>query len=91
MIGVAAAEVSVEPETGVVTVLRTATVADVGRAINPQMVERQDEGAECDAVKEPAGLQHDEEHDSKRQRDGGRDDEGASRDRHAAPHYTGLA
>ena len=27
------------------SVLRTATVADVGRAINPQLVERQDEGA----------------------------------------------
>ena len=25
--------------------LRTATVADVGKAINPQLVERQDEGA----------------------------------------------
>jgi CO/xanthine dehydrogenase Mo-binding subunit len=28
-----------------VNVKRTATVADVGRAINPQLVERQDEGA----------------------------------------------
>ncbi len=42
---VAGAEVEVDPDTGVVTVLRTATVADVGRAINPQLVERQDEGA----------------------------------------------
>ena len=42
---VAAAEVEVDPETGIVTVLRTATVADVGKAINPQLVERQDEGA----------------------------------------------
>ncbi len=44
---VAGAEVSVDPETGVVEVLRTATIADVGRAINPQLVERQDEGATC--------------------------------------------
>jgi CO/xanthine dehydrogenase Mo-binding subunit len=42
---VAAAEVEVDPETGVIDILRTATVADVGKAINPQLVERQDEGA----------------------------------------------
>jgi CO/xanthine dehydrogenase Mo-binding subunit len=42
---IAGAEVEVDPETGVVEVLRTATVADVGKAINPQLVERQDEGA----------------------------------------------
>ena len=42
---VGAAEVEVEPETGVVRVRRTATAADVGRAINPQLVRRQDEGA----------------------------------------------
>jgi CO/xanthine dehydrogenase Mo-binding subunit len=42
---VGAAEVEVDPETGVVRVRRTATCADVGRAINPQLVERQDEGA----------------------------------------------
>jgi CO/xanthine dehydrogenase Mo-binding subunit len=42
---VGAAEVEVDPETGVVRVRRTATAADVGRAINPQLVERQDEGA----------------------------------------------
>ena len=47
---VAAAEISVEPETGVITVLRTATVADVGRAINPQLVERQDEGATMQGI-----------------------------------------
>jgi CO/xanthine dehydrogenase Mo-binding subunit len=41
----AAVEIEVDPDTGVITVLRTATVADVGRAINPQLVERQDEGA----------------------------------------------
>ncbi len=40
-----AAEVRVDPETGVVEVTKTATCADVGRAINPQLVERQDEGA----------------------------------------------
>jgi CO/xanthine dehydrogenase Mo-binding subunit len=42
---VGAAEVEVDPETGLVRVRRTATCADVGRAINPQLVERQDEGA----------------------------------------------
>jgi CO/xanthine dehydrogenase Mo-binding subunit len=42
---VGAAEVEVDPDTGVVSVRRTATCADVGRAINPQLVERQDEGA----------------------------------------------
>jgi CO/xanthine dehydrogenase Mo-binding subunit len=47
---VAAAEVSVEPATGIVTVLRTATVADVGKAINPQLVERQDEGATMQGI-----------------------------------------
>ncbi|MCB0871951.1 MAG: xanthine dehydrogenase family protein [Actinobacteria bacterium] len=42
---VAAAEVEVDPDTGVVRARRTATCADVGRAINPAFVERQDEGA----------------------------------------------
>jgi CO/xanthine dehydrogenase Mo-binding subunit len=42
---VAGAEVEVDLETGVVTALRTSTVADVGKAINPQLVARQDEGA----------------------------------------------
>ena len=41
---VGAAEVEVDQDTGRVRVLKTATVADVGRAINPQLVERQDEG-----------------------------------------------
>jgi CO/xanthine dehydrogenase Mo-binding subunit len=41
---VAAAEVAVDRRTGVVQVLQTASVADVGRAINPLLVERQDEG-----------------------------------------------
>jgi CO/xanthine dehydrogenase Mo-binding subunit len=47
---VAAAEVEVDPATGVVTVRKTATVADVGRAINPQLVERQDEGATLQGI-----------------------------------------
>jgi CO/xanthine dehydrogenase Mo-binding subunit len=40
-----AVEIRVDPETGFIEVLRTATCADVGKAINPQLVERQDEGA----------------------------------------------
>ncbi|HET9720202.1 MAG TPA: xanthine dehydrogenase family protein molybdopterin-binding subunit [Solirubrobacteraceae bacterium] len=47
---VAAAEVEVDRETGEITVLRTATVADVGKAINPQLVERQDEGATLQGI-----------------------------------------
>jgi CO/xanthine dehydrogenase Mo-binding subunit len=47
---VGAAEVEVDPETGVVKVRRTATAADVGRAINPQLVERQDEGATLQGI-----------------------------------------
>jgi CO/xanthine dehydrogenase Mo-binding subunit len=41
---VAAARVRVDPDTGAVTVLGTATAADVGRAINPALVAVQDEG-----------------------------------------------
>ena len=40
-----------------------------------EKAKRQDEGAERDAVEEPAGFQHDEEHDGKRQRDGSRHDD----------------
>ena len=47
---VGAAEVEVDPETGFVNVRRTATAADVGRAINPQLVERQDEGATLQGI-----------------------------------------
>jgi CO/xanthine dehydrogenase Mo-binding subunit len=47
---VGAAEVEVDPDTGVVRVRRTATAADVGRAINPQLVERQDEGATMQGI-----------------------------------------
>jgi CO/xanthine dehydrogenase Mo-binding subunit len=47
---VAGAEVEVDTETGVVTVLRTSTVADVGKAINPQLVARQDEGATLQGI-----------------------------------------
>ena len=42
---VGAAEVSVDEETGAVTVHSYASVADVGRCINPQQCEGQDEGA----------------------------------------------
>ncbi len=41
---VAGVEVSVDPGTGEVRITKSASVADVGRAINPQLVERQDEG-----------------------------------------------
>ncbi len=44
-VSVGASEVEVDPETGVVRVRRLATVADVGKAINPALVEGQDEGA----------------------------------------------
>jgi CO/xanthine dehydrogenase Mo-binding subunit len=47
---VGAAEVEVDPDTGFVRLLRTATCADVGRAINPQLVERQDEGATMQGI-----------------------------------------
>jgi CO/xanthine dehydrogenase Mo-binding subunit len=47
---IAGAEVEVDFETGVVTVLRTSSVADVGRAINPQLVERQDEGGTLQGI-----------------------------------------
>lgn len=42
---VGGAEVALEPETGRIHVRRLASVADVGKAINPQLVEAQDEGA----------------------------------------------
>lgn len=41
---VGAAEVAIDEETGRVRVVKTATVADVGRALNPLLIERQDEG-----------------------------------------------
>jgi CO/xanthine dehydrogenase Mo-binding subunit len=47
---IAAAEVGVDPETGRVSVDRMATIADVGKAINPLLVERQDEGAVLQGV-----------------------------------------
>ena len=42
---VGAAEISVDAETGAITVEGYASVADIGRAINPQQCEGQDEGA----------------------------------------------
>jgi CO/xanthine dehydrogenase Mo-binding subunit len=47
---VAAAEVGVDAETGRISVERVATIADVGKAINPLLVERQDEGAVLQGV-----------------------------------------
>lgn len=46
----AAAIVAVDRDTGEVRVRRIATVADVGRAINPQLVEIQDEGATLQGI-----------------------------------------
>jgi CO/xanthine dehydrogenase Mo-binding subunit len=40
-----AAEVEVDPETGMVDVTRLVLASDVGKALNPQQVEAQDEGA----------------------------------------------
>ncbi len=47
---VGAAEIEVDPETGVVVVRSTATCADVGRAMNPLFIERQDEGATLQGI-----------------------------------------
>ena len=47
---IGAAEVQVDRDTGKVRVRRTATVADVGKAINPQLIERQDEGATMQGI-----------------------------------------
>jgi len=41
----ASAEVEVDVDTGMVRILRIALVSDIGRALNPQQVEGQDEGA----------------------------------------------
>jgi CO/xanthine dehydrogenase Mo-binding subunit len=46
----AGAEVVVDPETGEITVRRVVTVADVGKAMNPSLVERQDEGCAMQAL-----------------------------------------
>jgi CO/xanthine dehydrogenase Mo-binding subunit len=40
-----AAEISVDEETGTIKVEKYVTVADVGKALNPQQAEGQDEGA----------------------------------------------
>jgi CO/xanthine dehydrogenase Mo-binding subunit len=40
-----ASEVDVDPETGEIQLIKHVTVADVGKALNPQHVEMQDEGA----------------------------------------------
>ena len=41
----AAAEVEVDPEVGMVQIVKLILVSDIGRALNPQQVEAQDEGA----------------------------------------------
>ena len=47
---VGAAEVEVDEETGRVRVVKTATIADLGKAINPLLVERQDEGGTMQGI-----------------------------------------
>lgn len=47
---VAGAEVEVDSETGRIDVREVVTVADVGRAVNPSLVERQDEGCTLQVV-----------------------------------------
>jgi len=42
--------ITIDEDTGRVRVVKTATVADVGRAINPRLVERQDEGATMQGI-----------------------------------------
>jgi CO/xanthine dehydrogenase Mo-binding subunit len=44
-VGMAAAEVEVDEDTGLVRILRYVSVADIGRAINPRECEAQEEGA----------------------------------------------
>lgn len=48
--GAQAAEIAVDPETGQVTVLRIVSAHDCGRAINPQQVEGQIEGAVAQGI-----------------------------------------
>ncbi len=47
---VGAAEVEIDEDTGRVRVVKTATIADVGKAINPLLVERQDEGGTMQGI-----------------------------------------
>ncbi len=47
---IAGAEVEVDKNTGVIKIIRTSSVADVGQAINPAQVERQDEGATLQGI-----------------------------------------
>ncbi len=49
-VGMGAAEVSVDPETGQLTLHSYISLADVGKAINPRECEGQDEGAAMQAI-----------------------------------------
>jgi CO/xanthine dehydrogenase Mo-binding subunit len=49
-VGAAGVHLAVDPDTGRVRLLRMVTVADVGKAINPALVERQDEGCAAQAI-----------------------------------------
>jgi CO/xanthine dehydrogenase Mo-binding subunit len=46
----AGVEVEIDRDTGIVRIPRLVTIADVGKAINPQLVERQDEGAALQGI-----------------------------------------
>lgn len=49
-VGIGAAEVEVDEATGQIRIVRYVSVADAGKAINPQQVESQDEGAAMQAM-----------------------------------------
>jgi CO/xanthine dehydrogenase Mo-binding subunit len=49
-VSIGAAEVEVDEDTGIVRIVRYVSVADAGKAINPEQVEGQDEGAAMQAM-----------------------------------------
>jgi CO/xanthine dehydrogenase Mo-binding subunit len=49
-VGIGAAEIEVDEATGSIRIIRYVSVADAGKAINPQQVESQDEGAVMQGV-----------------------------------------
>ncbi len=47
---IAGAEIELDRDTGMIRVLQTSSIADVGKAINPQLIERQDEGGALQGI-----------------------------------------